>query len=431
MITSRWAVLICRFADDTSAIPPLLHYQRLFTGAGNGSLNIVDYFREMSHGQVDLSGSQVFGPFDITKKLSDYPGFIDDRVGLFEICAQAATAGGVRLETFDGVVVAMSGNVSGTPGGGVDLWGGPPGIMRAFCDTLSLSPSPMGQEMGHGYGLDHSRQEGSEADYTDPWDVMTVYDSAKLALNAEWGTVGPGLNAQCMRSRGWLDETRVWRSPADTFDTVVQLRPLHRHDLPGALAAELPGGFLVEYRPKERWDAGFDRSAVFVHSFEDNHSYVMRGTSGEFDLAAGDSFALGKQSGLFAILAGLTRVDVTSIDDRSSTATIRLRHRQPFLEPSLMGAATAGVAAGGNGFIFVGGKYRPVPPRGLANLLLESVAGYLDAGEIKDGRLRAEVQRSTLNAITSGISQFVTKSGSIRTPAPLSVTSKSGGYPTE
>jgi hypothetical protein len=73
MTTSRWAVLICRFADDTSVIPPLVHYQRLFTGAGTGSLNVVDYFRDMSHGQLDLSGSQVFGPFGITKKLSDYP----------------------------------------------------------------------------------------------------------------------------------------------------------------------------------------------------------------------------------------------------------------------------------------------------------------------------------------------------------------------
>jgi hypothetical protein len=187
-----------------------------------------------------------------------------------------------------------------------------------------------------------------------------------------------------MRSRGWLDEARVWRSSADSFDTVIQLRPLHRYDLPGVLAAELPGGFLVEYRPKERWDAAFDHSAVFVHSFQDNHSYVMRGTNGNFDLTAGDSFARGKQAGLFSVLAGSTKMDVVAIDDHNKTATIRLVHRSPFIEPLLVGSVTAGVAAGGSGLIFVGGKFRPVPPRGLANTILEGVAAYLDAAEITD-----------------------------------------------
>lgn len=423
MKTSRWAVLICRFADDTSVMTPLLHYQRLFTGAGTGSLNVVDYFREMSHGQLDLSGSEVFGPFNITKKLSDYPGFIDDRSGLFAMCKQAAVDGGVLVDTFDGIVVSMSGNVSGQSGGGVDLWGGPIGTMNAFCDTLSLSPSPLGQEMGHGYGLDHARQEGSDADYMDPWDVMTVYDSARTAPHAEWGTVGPGLNAQCMRSLGWLDEARVWKSSVDSFDTVIQLRPLHRHDLPGVLAAELPGGFLVEYRPQERWDAGFDHSAVFVHSFQDNHSYVMRGTNGQFDLSAGASFARGKQGGLFSVFAGSTKMDVVAIDDGNKTATIRLVHRQPFIEPSLVGSLVgpviAGVAAGGGGLVFVGGKFRRVPPRGLANTILEGVAAYVDAAEITEPNLRAQVQRATLGAITRSIDTFVAQAGSVSTPAPM------------
>ena len=36
----------------------------------------------------------------------------------------------------------------------------------------SLSPSAIGQEMGHGYRLDHSRVDGSSADYMDPWDII-------------------------------------------------------------------------------------------------------------------------------------------------------------------------------------------------------------------------------------------------------------------
>src|SRR2546423_14570684 len=67
------------------------------------------------------------------------------------------------------------------------------------------------------------------------------------AQDAEFGTIGPGVNAWNMRSRGWLDETRVWKS-ACNFDQTIKLRPLVRHDLSGYLAAEMPGGYLVEFR---------------------------------------------------------------------------------------------------------------------------------------------------------------------------------------
>jgi hypothetical protein len=418
MITSRWAVLLCKFADDQAVPPPLLHYQRLFTGVGAGSSNMVDYFRDMSHGQLDLSGSQVFGWFTLTQNRSAYAGNIAtppagqfNRNGLFALCQQAALNNGVPLGTFDGTVVSMIGNV--------DLWGGPPGVMNAFCDTLSLSPSPLGQEMGHGYGLDHARQEGSEADYMDPWDVMSVYDSAFMAPQGEWGTIGPGLNAQCMRSRGWLDETRVWKASAsETFETVLQLRPLHRRDLTGLLAAEVPGGFLVEYRQKERWDQWFTRSAVLVHSFAENHSYIMRGTSGNFDLVAGDSFQRGtKREGILINFSSFTKVEVVTIDEAAHAATIRLVHQAPFVPPSLVAQVLVGITGDGPGLFILGGKLHRVPPRGLAEDLVANLGAYLDAGEISNTNLRTQVQREALGAMTRSIESRMSELGSTRSPA--------------
>jgi hypothetical protein len=197
MVTSSWAVLLCKFADDPAPTIPLLHYQRLFTGAGTGSFNVVDFFRDMSHGQLDLSPSQVYGWFTLDQNRSVFAGNVSsppagkvNRNGLFDLCTGAAknpkdkTQQPVPLDSLDGIVVSMVGQI--------DLWGGPPGVMRAFCDDFSLTPSPLGQEMGHGYGLDHAKQEGSEAEYMDPWDVMSVYDSAFMEAHAEWGTIGPG-----------------------------------------------------------------------------------------------------------------------------------------------------------------------------------------------------------------------------------------------
>lgn len=34
-----------------------------------------------------------------------------------------------------------------------------------------------GQEMGHAFGLERSRQQGSTVDYLDPWDVMSTLNA--------------------------------------------------------------------------------------------------------------------------------------------------------------------------------------------------------------------------------------------------------------
>src|SRR5882724_11034338 len=108
MAASQWAVILCKFSDDNSPTQPLTKYQRLFTGVGNGSFNMVDFFRDMSHGQLDLSGSQVFGWFTTSVKKSDYGASVD-RNGLVADCRTAATNAGVNLASFNGVVVSMNG----------------------------------------------------------------------------------------------------------------------------------------------------------------------------------------------------------------------------------------------------------------------------------------------------------------------------------
>ena len=75
------------------------------------------------------------------------------------------------LSKFYSFVVCM--NVPTDLSGGLPSWfpGGPQGVL---CDNESMMPYLLGQEMGHGYGLGHSRADGSEADYEDPWDVMST-----------------------------------------------------------------------------------------------------------------------------------------------------------------------------------------------------------------------------------------------------------------
>src|SRR3954464_6678614 len=63
---SNWAILCVCFKDDPVSLPPLDHHRKLFTSEGAGTMNMVEFFRDMSHGQVDVGASKVFGCIDWT-----------------------------------------------------------------------------------------------------------------------------------------------------------------------------------------------------------------------------------------------------------------------------------------------------------------------------------------------------------------------------
>ena len=199
-----WAILLTKWNDKSAEPKSKGFYQNLFTTAGTGTYNMTDYFDTMSHGSIDLSGSEVFGWFTLDQPQSVY-GVSLDRNGLLAAAKAKASSSGVDLSKFSGVVVVMN-----TP---TDLCGWIGG-WAALCDPNSLQPTVLGQEMGHGYGLLHSRVDGSTADYQDPWDTMSTWDSCYYAANPDYTLIGPGLCAANMRYMGWLDESRVWRATA-------------------------------------------------------------------------------------------------------------------------------------------------------------------------------------------------------------------------
>ena len=373
---SNWAILCVCFKDDPVTLPPLDHHRKLFTSEGAGTMNMVEFFRDMSHGQVDVGASKVFGWYRLDRPRSDYVGNVYpqpagklNRNGLLDAAKAAATAAKVDLSKFAGVVACAF--------GGTDLCGWVGG-MAALCDANSLQPSLLGQEMGHGYGLDHARLQGSTADYMDPWDVMsTAAWPDRQASNADYVSIGPGLNAACMRSRGWLDETRVWSGPYDGFDTVVTLRPLHHRHLRGYLAAEV-GPYLVELRVRERWDAAIPRAAVLVHRFADNHSYLMPASGGSQDLGEGEQFESGSADHIYRphIL-----VKVLDIDEGNHTARVRIGWRPQQFPPNyeIVGHLFGAVAVDGGGGIIVNGKFHPVPPRGPEYQLLSALGSALSS----------------------------------------------------
>ena len=393
-IQTPWAILLCKFSDNATEPFPRSFYENLFTFSGLGTMNMVDFYSDMSHGQLDLRGSKVFGWHTLSQKRSDYTGSGPNWAGrqaLIDWAKQAATSAGVNLANYFGVVVCM--NVP------TDLFGG--GGKQAVCDNNSMQPSLLGQEMGHGYGLEHSRANGSEDDYQDPYDIMSTWSPYETP-NSTYTDIGPGLNAATMSSQSWLDESRVWKSAGD-FDTTIQLRPLHRHKLPGYLAARV-GAFVVEYRAREFWDNNNAFPVVLVHRFQNNHSYIMYATDGRKGLYTGSVFQ--SNTAYFR-----HRVEVLQIDDQNKMAYVRLKFTSLIRPHSTFGAGQViSDTTSDGGYVLIGDHIVPIPSRSPAMALLEQAAA-LHAPETLENQalgehLREVVQLSNLQPNELGRGPF-------------------------
>lgn len=430
--SSRWAILLLRFNNEqnlSASAPPLDFYERLFTGKGAGTLNIPSFFSDMSHGQLDLSESKVFDWMTINANRSDYVGNVlnkdvpkgkFNRNGLMALGYQTALANKVPLNEYQGIVYSFAGLI--------DLFG-VLGGMAAVCDTGSLWPSLLGQEMSHGYGLDHSRADGSLTDYLDIWDIMSTNVGGTFSTaDANYNFVGPGMNAWNMRSRGWLDESRVWKPLFEHFGTQdVVLRPLHRRDLTGYLAAEL-GPYLVEYRVPERWDTGLEGgSGILVHRFVDwdNRSYVMGPPAAEeltslfaaHPQKAGEIFQVGNESNIFDVMY---RCEVLAINDPAHTATIRLSYRaaaeqpSPHQRPYQIGP----LGSDGGGLYVQGETVHRIPPYGPIVEIMQQVAAHANAASIRDPAIRSLAQAAALQGIALQAANAIRALDPIRAPSP-------------
>jgi hypothetical protein len=395
-----WAILLTKWHDNSSEPKPRQFFENLFTIEGAGTFNMTDYFETMSHGALDLSGNQVFGWFTLDQPQSVYVGNAApgagqlDRGGLLNAAKAKAAAAGVDLSKFAGVVVAMNTltDLCGWIGG-----------MAALCDPGSFQPTVLGQEMGHGYGLQHSRVDGSTDDYQDPWDTMSTWDSCHYVANPDYTLIGPGLCAANMRCMGWLDESRVWKSTSSSFSQQIILRPLHARSLPGHLAAEVPGtagGYLVEFRVPEDWDLAFPRPAVFVHRLSDGRSYRMVGSDGASDLVAGSGFAAGNE--IFAF-SNFTGVHIDEINEAEHYAKVTLSYRPGEIKfvPPVYGQIFGGVSVDGGGWIFVNGRPHPVDPWGPLVQVQTQVIAHSSADQIADPLARLAAKKSALSKIVS------------------------------
>jgi hypothetical protein len=94
----------------------------MFTAAGNGSGNLLDYWRDISYGQISLEDSELFGPWRMRYSLAnDAAGAMGPNVpARYTWCAEARRLlqeHGVDLHRFHAVVAIVNANADGSSGG--------------------------------------------------------------------------------------------------------------------------------------------------------------------------------------------------------------------------------------------------------------------------------------------------------------------------
>lgn len=410
-----FAFILVKFTNDQTEPITVDRARRLFTDVGRGGQFVVDWFDANTHGNVDIGGSRVFGWFDLTESSAEYNQKRANgasRGRIIDLGRQAATAAGVDLSPFQNVVVVT--NVE------VDLFGSTGGVAATAVITpkqrweVQVAPSVLCQEMIHGLGAsEHSRRAGSDTDYRDPYDVMSMFAAYPGVHPVESDLpIGPGLNSAYMDRAGWLDHSRV-----QTLATQVNLRPLHRLDLPGYVAA-LVNGYYIEYRPKVGWDSGYGDSKVFVHTRANNTSYL------EKVLGPGEQFAIGDARAIFDDYFSVT---VDAIDDTAMTATVNIQSRRA--RQFVVGPAEVfgGVASDGGGFIILGGKILRIPPRSPMFRLLEGVAAIEEANtSVLPVHLEHQLKVQVLEGMSADVSAQLDELIELHTPIARNVADREG-----
>ena len=66
------AFLLVKFQGSDAEPMTKADATQMFTAAGRGTMNVVEWFDDNTHGQVDMVGNAVFGWLQLTETVADY-----------------------------------------------------------------------------------------------------------------------------------------------------------------------------------------------------------------------------------------------------------------------------------------------------------------------------------------------------------------------
>jgi hypothetical protein len=282
-----WAIILCRFkgAAPHPQEPAIkAFFERLFR-AGEGGL--VEYWRDVSLGNVDVTGSKIFDWVEVDVPRDKAGGWSGSnppgigRSGLVDAAIRAVLSGGAdRLDGFFSQIAVYPENwTSDTLTDaqkviGSSFWidGSADGRGKVVL-TPDFAGDITAHEMGHGFGMKHDVSADATQAYADPCCVMS---QTSLFRPPGWNRLfASEICLSHLIQRGWMYSHRVLHDPggwmSEPDGAIFVLAPINdpaaRANLGIALTVRTPSDgwdYHLEYARPTGWNRGLTGDSLFI-----------------------------------------------------------------------------------------------------------------------------------------------------------------------
>ncbi len=338
---SRWAVLLCKYADTATQEPlPVSYVQGLMNGTFSifsaGAVQyqpgLHDYWRDMSYGTLDFAStiSTQWYTMPINSTAASPVAGENTRHWRIRQCGETAANQGFRFTNYAGLLAIFNvSSESGANGDGVLFPGSAQqsqSLHFVALDVAGLSLTRAAHETGHGLGLSHSRSDQATScdsnnpqypgEYCDRWDTMSAmlvdsfqgsFKDDTRPIGSSWAPAGPGLSAPKRMDLGWLGANIAYATgvSGETF-TISSLGQMPSPgDQPKVIyipsTAAVPDYYTVELRTPDGWDQGMEElglpspAEVVIHkvshdpvSLRIGQLAILQRANGHLGLKAGE-----------------------------------------------------------------------------------------------------------------------------------------------
>lgn len=264
-----YATLLCKFSD-VAAEPLMPSYFDRMMFDGPDSLD--QYWRRVSYGKIDLTGSRAFGWFAMPGPRDAYRLAGVDHANLEALARDCSAAAdpAVDFQPFVGVNLVLNDCIHRPRGGEMALT--LDGERRRYrmtwlCPGASAAHQIVAHEIGHSFGLTHSA-DWTGREYGNTWDVMSI--AAYCAPVSAYGWLAQEPIAVNKDLLGWIPPGRKWQAAGQETRRILLNGP--EEGGAGYLIAEIPlrrgRMYTVEARLREGIDQGLPVSSVLIHEVD-------------------------------------------------------------------------------------------------------------------------------------------------------------------